>query len=114
MVMQVPSPRAHDGADDIETTTYGRLAAPAVLHFVRADRLPAPTVYSRYGDRAVDLAIAIPLLVMLILPMMCIGLALNPDSSGNQLFRQRCLGLWPPQLVQPPRRAAREGIGHEA
>ena len=56
------------------------------------DLKPASPFYRDYVKRIVDLAIAIPVLIVVAIPMVVIAIAVKLDSPGPILFRQERLG----------------------
>ena len=49
-------------------------------------------MYAKYGKRALDIAGATLLVVVLVLPMMIVSLWIRLDSRGPALFRQKRYG----------------------
>ncbi|MGB8366313.1 MAG: sugar transferase [Rhizomicrobium sp.] len=67
--------------------------AGAVLFRASDDMRSPPAVWQRLLKRTLDLGVAVPLLVLLALPMALIALLIRLDSQGAAVFRQRRLGL---------------------
>lgn len=53
---------------------------------------PASKVYRDYVKRIIDLAVAIPVLIILALPMAVVAVLIKIDSPGPALFRQERIG----------------------
>lgn len=72
----------------------GRRRNPALRNSisVQCDREIPTTFYSRFGKRAFDLAISVPAVVVLLVPMLLIALAIKIDSRGPAMFRQERTG----------------------
>lgn len=56
------------------------------------DLKPASPFYRDYVKRIIDLAIAIPVLIVAVIPMIITAIAVKLDSPGPVLFRQERLG----------------------
>ena len=56
------------------------------------DMKPANAIYRDYVKRGIDLIIAIPVLIIVAIPMVLIAVAIKLDSPGPILFKQERLG----------------------
>lgn len=87
--MQVPQPCASQRDDDQRSTSISH----SHLWLVSGQLAPPATYYTRWGKRAIDLALAVPLLLITLVPICVIALAIRLDSPGGSLFLQRRVGM---------------------